>query len=178
MSLDKIKKLRESTSLGINECRRALEESEGDFNKALEVLKLRGISIMEKRKGRQVSQGVIEAYIHFSQDMGALVEVNCETDFVARTDAFKKFAKDIAMHVAAARPCYLTRDDVPKDELARAEHPEEYCKNVCLLEQTFVKDASLTIADYLKQVIAQTGENVVIKRFVRFALGDVDEEEV
>jgi elongation factor Ts len=177
MSLDKIKKLRETTSLGINECRKALAESGGDFDKALIVLKERGISIMEKRKGRQVSQGRIESYIHFSQDMGALVEVNCETDFVARTDAFKKFAKDIAMHIAAANPRYIRKEDVSQNEIPSDENPQDYYKEACLLEQPFVKDNSLTISEYLQQVIAQTGEKVDIKRFARFALGDSNEEE-
>lgn len=173
MSLDKIKKLREITSLGISECKKALEEGEGDFDKALAILKKRGIEIIEKKKNRQTSQGLIEAYIHFGGNLGALVEVNCETDFVAHTDIFKKFVKDIAMHIAAIGPRYIRKEDIPQEELKKIDNLEEYTKNFCLLNQIFVKDNSLTIEDYLKQVSSQTGENIVIKRFSRFSLGEI-----
>ena len=170
--LDKIKKLRESTSLGISECKKALEESNGDFSKAVELLKKKGVSVLEKKRGRVTSQGLIEAYVHFGGNLGAMVEVNCETDFVAKTDVFKKFAKDLAMQVAAANPKYLTKDDIEKEELKTVSDVDEYAKEVCLLKQAFVKDNSKSIEDYLHEVVSQTGENIVIKRFVRFSLGE------
>ena len=175
MSIDEIKKLRASTSLGIGECKKALTEAKGDFDKALVILKQRGITIINKKKDRQTSQGVIEAYVHFGGNLGVLVEVNCETDFVARTGIFKKFAKDVAMHIAAVAPKYISQENIPQEELEEISDRDEYIKENCLLEQYFVKDNSQTISDYLKQIIAQTGENVIIKRFVRFSLGEKDE---
>jgi len=170
MSLTEIKKLREMTSLGISECKKALEETKGDFSKALVILKEKGASIMEKKKDRRTSQGLIESYIHFGGNLGSLVEINCETDFVARTEVFKKFAKDIAMQVAAINPRYLNRENIPAEELSKIDDIESYAKEHCLFEQLFVKDNSLTVEQYLKQVVSQTGENVVIKRFTRFSL--------
>lgn len=170
MSLPDIKKLREMTSLGINECKKALQETKGDFDKALSILKEKGAQIIDKKKDRVTSQGLIESYIHFGGNLGSLVEVNCETDFVAHTEVFKKFVKDIAMQVAAVNPKYLSKDDVSKEELSKSDDAEAYIKEYCLLEQFFVKDNSLTIAEYLRQVVSQTGENIVIKRFCRFSL--------
>jgi elongation factor Ts len=172
MSLTDIKKLREMTALGINECKKALHDSKGDFDKALKVLKDKGAQVMASKSGRKTSQGIVDAYIHFGGNLGAIVEINCETDFVARTEVFKKFAKDIAMQVAATNPRYLKREDVPQEALAviAAEEKEQYLKEHCLLEQFFIKDNALTVADYLKQVVSQTGENVIIKRFSRFSL--------
>jgi len=170
MSLTEIKKLREMTSLGINECKKALEETKGDFNKALAILKEKGASIMEKKKDRRTSQGLIESYIHFGGNLGSLVEINCETDFVARTEVFKKFAKDMAMQVAAINPKYLNRENIPAEELSKIDDIELYAKEHCLIEQPFVKDNSLTVEQYLKQVVSQIGENVIIKRFTRFSL--------
>ncbi|MCD6583272.1 MAG: elongation factor Ts [Candidatus Omnitrophica bacterium] len=172
MSIEKIKKLRELTSLGIGECKKALYDAGGDVEKALEILKKRGIELREKKKERTTSQGLVEAYIHFGGNLGSLVEVNCETDFVAHTDVFKKFVKDIAMHIAAADPKYLDKEDIPKEELKVVNNIEEYAKSHCLLQQPFIKDNSLTVGDYLNQVISQTGENIVIRRFVRFSLGE------
>jgi len=170
MSLTDIKKLREMTSLGINECKKALHDSKGDFDKALKVLKEKGASIMASKKARKTSQGIIQAYVHFGGNLGSLVEINCETDFVARTEVFKKFAKDIAMQVAATNPKYLKREDITQEALSAIEEKEQYFKEHCLLEQPYVKDNALTVADYLKQVVSQTGENVIIKRFSRFSL--------
>jgi elongation factor Ts len=172
MDLEQIKKLREKTSLGINDCKKALEEAGGDFEKALTILKKRGIEIMEKKAQKVTSQGIIESYIHFGGNLGSLVEVNCETDFVARTDIFKKFAKDIAMQVAATNPKYIKREDIPQGEKEKIEDIDEYAKENCLLEQLFIKDNKLTIKDYLQQIISQTGENITIKRFIRFSLGE------
>jgi len=172
MDLEQIKKLREKTSLGINDCKKALEEAGGDFEKALTILKKRGIEIMEKKAQKVTSQGIIESYIHFGGNLGSLVEVNCETDFVARTDIFKKFAKNIAMQVAATNPKYIKREDISQEEKEKIEDIDEYAKENCLLEQLFIKDNKLTIKDYLQQIISQTGENIAIKRFIRFSLGE------
>ena len=172
MSVSDIKKLRELTQVGINECKEALAEAKGDFDKALKVLKQKGAKIMEKKSARVTSQGLVEAYIHFGGNLGALVEVDCETDFVARTEAFKKFVKDLSMHVAAVNPTYLKREDIPADVSSKIENIEEYAKEHCLLEQIYVKDNAITVGEYLRNVISQTGENVVIKRFARFALGE------
>lgn len=176
MNLEDIKKLRRKTSLGVNDCKQALAESDGDFNKALEVLRAKGAEILKKKGARETSQGVIESYIHFGGNIGVLVEVNCETDFVARNDLFKKFAKDIAMHIAAMAPEYLSQDQIPEGTLQNVEDKDDYIKRTCLLGQAFIKDSSLTVADYLKKVVSQTGENIKIKRFVRFAVGEEDED--
>lgn len=170
MSMTEIKKLREMTSLGISECKKALHDSKGDFNKALAILKEKGASIMDKKKDRVTSQGLIESYIHFGGNLGSLVEVNCETDFVARTEVFKKFTKDIAMQVAATNPKYLNKESIPAQELSKIDDIGLYTKEHCLIEQVFIKDNTLTVDQYLKQVVSQTGENVVIKRFARFSL--------
>ncbi|MBU0693626.1 MAG: elongation factor Ts [Candidatus Omnitrophica bacterium] len=172
MSLMEVKRLRETTSLGINDCKKALEEAEGDFDKALQSLKKKGIQVAKKKGGRVASQGLIEAYVHFAGNLGAIVEVNCETDFVARTDIFKKFVKDIAMQVVAANPKYIKKQDIPQGELANLENVDVFVKESCLLEQTFIKNSSITIEEYLQDVIAQCGENILIKRFTHFSLGE------
>ena len=170
--LDKIKKLRETTGLGISDCKKALVEAQGDMGKALELLKQRGIAIMEKKAGKATHQGVVESYVHFSRNVGALVEINCQTDFVAKTEDFRKFAKDIAMHIAAMGPKYISADHIEPEVLEKVEDREGFIKNNCLMEQAFVKDSSVSIKEYLNSVIAKTGEKVVIKRFARFSLGD------
>lgn len=172
MVLADIKKLREMTSLGINDCKKALKDSKGDFNKALKILKSKGIAMLAKRGERLASQGLIESYIHFGGNLGSLVEVNCETDFVARTEVFKKFAKDIAMQIAASMPEYVKKEDIPKDVLDKAKKPDEYVKQYCLMNQPFIKNNKLSVEQYLQEVVSQTGENVVIRRFTRFALGE------
>jgi len=175
MSVEAIKKLRDMTSVGVNDCRKALADSGGDFDKALKILKERGGQMVEKRSGRQTSQGVIEAYLHFGGNLGAMVEVNCETDFVARTEVFKKFAKDVAMQVAAANPIYVKKEDIPEAVLEAAADKNAWIKEHCLLEQVYVKDGKISVAEYLRDIISQTGENVVIRRFSRFALGETNE---
>jgi elongation factor Ts len=170
MSLAEIKKLREMTSLGVNDCKKALEETKGNFDKALEILRNKGVHVAEKKKDRKTSQGIIDAYTHFGGNLGSLVEVNCETDFVARTEVFKKFVKDIAMQVAATNPKYIKREDVSQEELTKIENLDDYSKEHCLLGQLFIKDNTITVGEYLRRVISQTGENVVIKRFCRFSL--------
>ena len=173
MSVNVIKKLREMTSLGIKDCKKALDEANGEFDGALRLLKKKGARVLAQKSGRSALQGLIDSYVHFGGNLGAIVEVNCETDFVARTDVFKKFVKDIAMHIAALGPKYIKRQDIPREELDGVENVDDYCRDNCLLEQVFVKDNKVTIDDYLKEVVSQTGENILIKRFVRFSLGEV-----
>jgi len=175
--LQKIKKLREMTFVGIAECKDALHKSSGDFDKALSILRERGARISEKKADRKAQQGLVESYIHFSGKVGSLVEVNCETDFVARTDVFKDFVKNLSVHVAAAAPLYLAAENVPGDVVSKFSQEEKtaYIKEKCLMEQPFVKDNSKTIREYLQSTIGQTGENMVIRRFTRFALGEYEE---
>lgn len=175
MALTDIKRLRELTSLGINDCKKALSEAKGDFDAALKILKNKGIAMLAKKGARATNQGLIESYVHFGGNLGALVEVSCETDFVARTEVFKKFVKDIAMQIAAAHPEYIKKEDIPQEVMKDVKSPDEYVKQHCLLEQQFIKDNKMSVGDYLREVVSQTGENVVVKRFVRFALGEEDE---
>lgn len=163
---DDVKKLRDTTGAGYMDCKEALSKAEGDFKKAISVLKEKGLSVAARKAGRTANKGVICSYVHHDSRIGVLVEVNCETDFVARTEDFQRFSKDIALQVASAMPEYLKREAAPKD-LTEAE-----IKQVCLLEQPFVKDASLTVKDYLTSIIAKIGENIVIKRFTRYQLGE------
>ena len=167
-SLDAIKSLRDKTSASINDVRAALESAGGDEAKALALLRERGAAIAEKRQGRTTGQGRVEAYIHHDGRLGAIVEVDCETDFVARTPEFQQFCRDVAMQVAAMAPRYVKPEDVPAGE---ASGPEAL-KSLCLLEQPFVKDQGTAVKDLLKALIATTGENVVIRRFVKFGVGE------
>ena len=170
---DSIKKLREMTGFGISDCKRALQESANDLNKALSMLREKGAKILEKRAEKKTKEGIVEAYVHFSQNLGTMVEINCESDFVARNEDFKRFAKDIAMHIAAMAPRYVSRDQVPADDCAGLDEraKEEFLKANCLLEQPYVKDNSMTISDYLKNLATKFKENILIRRFVRFSLG-------
>ncbi|MCF7907961.1 MAG: elongation factor Ts [Candidatus Omnitrophica bacterium] len=172
MSLTDIKKLRDMTSLGINDCKKALSESKGDFSKALEILRNKGVQTLKNKSSRSATQGRIESYVHFGGNLGVLVEINCETDFVARTDVFKAFVKDIAMQIAAASPEYIKKEDIPKEILEPIEDKDAYCKQHCLIDQSFIKNSKLSVAQYLHEVVSKTGENVVIKRFIRFSLGE------
>ena len=167
-SLEAIKALREKTSASLNDVRAALESSGGDERQALELLRARGAAIAQRRQGRATGQGRVEAYVHHDGRMGALVEVDCETDFVARTPEFQQFCRDVAMHVAALSPSYLQAEDVPP-----ADRPPGEVTTLCLLEQPFVKDPATTIKDLMKALIAKTGENVVIRRFAKFGIGEV-----
>ena len=166
VSLEAIKALREKTGAPIGDVRHALEEAGGDRRKAEELLKQRGAALAEKRQGRATGQGRIEAYLHHDGRLGALVEVNCETDFVARTPDFIQFCRDVALHVAAMGPQYIRAEDAPA-----GLGPEEQ-KAACLLLQPFVKDQGQTVGDLLKNLIAKTGENVVIRRFEKFQVGE------
>ena len=164
VTADDVKRLREETGAGVMDSKRALEQAGGDFDKARSLLREQGTESAAKRAGRATSQGLVEAYIHGGGRIGALVEVNCETDFVARTDTFRALARDIAMQVAAMNPLGLNPEDVPDDA------PGGKAPNA-LLTQPFIKDSSRTIGDLVKDAIAQTGENVRITRFSRFELG-------
>jgi len=160
-----VKALRERTSAGIMECRNALEETGGDTEKAVELLRQRGIMKAGKKADREAKQGLVESYIHGGGRIGVLVELNCETDFVARTDGFRTLARDIAMQVAAMSPRYVRPDERPAD--ADGGDPE----NLSLLEQPFIRDPKKSIEDLVKENIAILGENIVVRRFVRYELG-------
>lgn len=185
--------LRAKTGAGLIDCKKALAESNGNEEEAVVILKKKGIASAAKKAGRSAQEGLVASYIHNGGKLGVLVEVNCETDFVARNDEFKQMVSDISMHIAAANPLYLKREDVPQalidkeTEIAKAQcvgKPEaaiakivegklnKWFGEICLLEQPFVKDSSMTIQGLLTSKIAKMGENIVIKRFVRFQLGE------
>lgn len=168
VSADDIRRLREQSGAGIMDCKRALEEANGDFDRAMELLRERGIAQAEKRASRTAGQGLVESYIHAGGRIGAIVELNCETDFVARTDAFKTLAHDLAMQVAATSPAAVSEEDLPDG--AEGDPAE-----VVLLRQPFIKDPSRSIADIVREAIAKTGENIVVRRFARFELGGADQ---
>ncbi len=190
-----VKELREATGVGMMECKKALTETNGDMEKAMEWLRKKGIASAEKKSGRVAAEGVVESYIHMGGKIGVMVEVNCETDFVAKTPEFKSFVRDIAMHIAAANPAYLNREEVPAEildkerEILRAQalnegkpekivdrmvegRVEKYYKDNCLVDQLFVKDPNMTIAQYVTQRVQMTGENIKIRRFVRYEMGE------
>jgi len=162
VSTEAIKELREMTGAGIMSCKRALEEAKGDVDVALEILKRQGHAKAEKKAHRETRQGLIEAYIHTGGRIGAMVEVNCESDFVAHTDEFKTLAHDLAMQVAATEPLFLSSEDAPE-----GTNPSE----ACLLSQPFIKDPQKTVQDIITETIAKVGENIKVGRFARFELG-------
>ncbi len=195
ISASDVKTLREQTGAGMMECKKALVETNGDFEKAIEYLRTKGLKKVEKKAGRQTEEGIIQAYIHPGSRLGVLVEINCETDFVARTDDFQQFAKDIAMQIAAAKPVVVGRDDLDPEmlekerEIYRAQAIEQgkpekildrfvdgklekYFQDVCLMEQSFVKDPNMTIKDLLTEMVSKLGENIKIRRFIRYQLGE------
>ncbi|OAG27137.1 translation elongation factor Ts [Thermodesulfatator autotrophicus] len=195
ITMDMIKKLREKTAAGFMDCKKALEEAGGDMEKAVDLLRQKGLAVAAKRADKATNEGVVAAYIHANKKLGAMVEVNCETDFVARTEEFQQFAYDIAMHIAAANPICVAREDLPEDVLNREkeiyvaqakesgkpEHViekivqgklEKFYKEVVLLEQPFVKNPDLTVQDLLNEVMSKTGERIQIKRFARFQVGE------
>lgn len=164
VSVDQIKILREQTGAGIMDCRKALEDTDGDVEKAAELLRQRGMVKAQKRAGQETGEGVVEAYIHSGSRIGALVEINCQTDFVAKTSEFKELAHSLAMQVAAMAPEYIDRSDMKDDD---DRDPEQ----VCLLQQPFIKDPSKVIQDLITELIVRVGENIRIRRFSYFALG-------
>ncbi len=165
ISTDRVKELREQSGAGIMECRNILLETEGDMEKALQLLKERNLIKAEKRKNRSASQGIVEAYIHTGGRIGAMIEVNCETDFVARTDEFKELAHHLAMQVAAQAPQFVSSEDAPQG----AEGDPQV---TCLLLQPYIKDPQMTVQDIINETIAKVGENIRVSRFVRFELGE------
>ncbi|PIE57933.1 MAG: elongation factor Ts [Desulfobulbus propionicus] len=190
-----VKELRDKTNAGMMDCKKALTETEGDMEKAVDLLRQKGLAVAAKRADRATSEGVVEAYIHAGGKLGVMVEVGCETDFVAKTDDFKAFAKDIAMHIAAVNPVAVSRDNIPSELIAREKDiytnqaldsgkPEQivekivtgklekFISEICLLEQKFVKDPDLTVQDKLNELIAKMGENISIKNFSRFQIGE------
>ncbi|MDD5044143.1 MAG: translation elongation factor Ts [Candidatus Omnitrophica bacterium] len=172
VSLDLIKELRKTTSASVADCRKALEDAGSDIKKAMEILRKRGLEIAQKKQDRAVHEGRVESYVHLGNKIGVLLEVNCETDFVARNDDFRQFTKDVAMQIAAVSPRYIKKEDVPQEILESYKDKEAYYKENCLLLQPFIKDPGMTIQDYLTSIIAKIGENIVIRRFTRYKLGE------
>ena len=164
ISIEAVKELRNRTNVGIADCNKALLEVCGDMEKAVEFLKQRGAAIAEKKKDAAVTEGVIEAYIHHTKRIGALVELNCETDFVAHTAEFKELAHDLAMQIAATSPQFLTSEELPPEA-------ETDPQAVCLLSQPFIKEPDKTVQEILAETIAKVGENIKVRRFARFELG-------
>ena len=164
-SVDAVKALRSLTGAGIMDCKTALEASGGDMGKAEEILKEKGIASAKSKSTRETNQGLVESYIHSGGLMGAMVEVNCETDFVARTPEFKELAHDIAMQVVAMAPLYVDSSDIPDGE---DHNPQE----ACLLQQTFIKDDAKSVQDLVNEAVAKLGENVRVRRFARFSIGE------
>ena len=195
ITAEMVKQLRESTGAGMMDCKKALTDANGDMNKAVELLRERGIAKAVKKSGRVAAEGIVDAYIHGDGRIGVLVEVNTETDFAAKNEDFKAFVRDIAMQIAAARPEYVRREEVPAEviekekEILRAQalnegkpekivdkmvegRLEKFYKEICLLEQPFIKDPDKTIQDLLTEKIAVIGENITIRRFARFEKGE------
>ncbi len=195
ISATEVKELRECTGAGMMDCKKALTESNGNVEKAIEILREKGLAAAAKKSGRIATEGVVESYIHMGGKIGVIVEVNCETDFVSKTDEFKSLAKDIAMQIAAAKPEYVRKEEVPTEALEKEKsilraqalnegkpekivdkmvdgRIEKYYKDVCLLEQTFVKDSDKTINQLITEKIAKIGENISVRRFARYELGE------
>jgi elongation factor Ts len=164
ISADLVKKLRDLTGAGVMDCKRALEEAAGDFDRAIKLLQEQGIASAEKKAHRETSQGTVECYIHAGGRIGAMVEINCETDFVARTEDFSKLAKEIAMQVAAMSPVAVSEEDLPTGA-------EGDLDSMVLLRQAYIREPGKTIGDLVKEVIAKTGENIRVRRFSRYELG-------
>lgn len=162
---DKIKELREQSRAGVMECRNALIEANGDIEKATQILKEKSLFVSEKTKQRVTKQGLVEAYIHTGGRVGAIIEVNCETDFVARTEEFKKLAHELAMQVTACPPQYIGQENIPQGSAVDAQ-------SACLLLQPYIRDPARTVQDLVNEVISKTGENVKVSRFARFELGE------
>jgi elongation factor Ts len=190
-----VKELRDSTGAPFIDCKKALEEVSGDLEKALDILKIRGVAKASKKVGRDTPEGIVMSYIHAGGRIGVMIEINCETDFVARNEEFQAFAREVAMQIAASNPRYISKDQIPEAELEREKEvmkaqvlesgkPAEiaqkmvegkikkYYEEVCLLNQTYIRDAKLKIDDLLQALIAKIGENIKIRRFVRFQLGE------
>jgi len=195
ISMDLVKELREKTGAGMLDCKNALEKANGDINKAIELLREKGLSVAQKRSSKVASQGAIGSYIHMNGKIGVLLEVNCETDFVANTEDFQNFLHEVAMQIAAANPKYVRREEVPEDIIAKekeiytkqleeqkkppqviekivAGKIEKFYEEVCLMDQPYIRDDKKKINDLLKELVAKLGENIVVRRFARFQLGE------
>jgi elongation factor Ts len=195
MEREKLRELRERTGAGIVDCQKALAEADGDIEKAVETLRKKGLALAAKKVGRITKEGIIDAYIHPGDRLGVLVEVNCETDFVARNTEFRRFVRDIALQIAASEPMVVSREELSADVIERekeiyrsmvqdmkkkpeivekivAGKLEKFYSDVCLVEQPFVKIPEKTVGEYLKEQIAKFGENIIVRRFVRFRLGE------
>ncbi|NLT23339.1 MAG: translation elongation factor Ts [Syntrophorhabdus sp.] len=195
ITADAVKKLRERTGVGLMDCKEALRHSNGDMEKAVDFLREKGLAKLQKRMGRVASEGSVASYIHTGGKVGAMVEINCETDFVAKTDQFQNFVKDVAMQITASNPLYVKREDIPADHIEREKtiyrnqalesgkpekiidkiaegKLEKFYQEVCLVEQTFIKNPDMTVKDLLEELLVKTGEKIVINRFVRFQLGE------
>lgn len=195
ISASQVKALRDKTNAGMMDCKEALTASDGDFDKAVEYLRKKGLSAATKRSSRAAKEGMVASYVHMEGRIGILVEVNCETDFVAKTDNFKTMARDIAMQIAATNPKYVRPEDIPEKELESEKEiyrsqalqegkPEKimdriiegklkkYYEEVCLLDQKFIKDTNITVRDLVNGMIANSGENIIVRRFARFQLGE------
>jgi len=194
ISLEKVRTLRERTGAGVLDCKQALEKAQGNLEKAIVLLRQQGVAAAAKRAGKPTAEGVVSSYIHAGGRIGVLVELNCETDFVARTEEFRRLAHEVAMHVAAEDPQYLSREQVPAEvlekekEIYRAQASREgkpekvierivegkltaFYRQTCLLDQVYVRDDSKTVGELLKEAVGRLGENIVVRRFVRFQLG-------
>ncbi len=189
-----VKELRDKTNAGMMDCKKALTETGGDMEKAVDLLRQKGLAVAAKRAGKATREGLIESYIHAGGKLGVMVEVGCETDFVAKTDAFKIFARDVAMHIAATNPVAVSREEVPAELVQREKDiyinqalesgkpqqiaekmvtgkMEKFLAEICLMEQKYVKDDKMTIQDLLNELVAKMGENISIKKFARFQIG-------
>ncbi len=190
-----VKEIRDRTGAPFIDCKKALEEVNGDYEKAIDILRIKGLAKAAKKMGRETPEGIVTSYIHAGGKIGVMAEINCETDFVARNDEFQNFAKEIAMQVAAANPKYVAREDVPEGvlvhekELIKAQVLDsgkagnvadkivegkivKYFEENCLLDQTYIRDPKIKISDLLKSLVAKIGENIVIRRFIRYQLGE------
>jgi len=199
ISADAVKKLREKTGVGLMDCKEALKESNGDIEKAMDYLREKGLAKLQKRMGKVASEGSIISYIHTGGKIGAMVEVNCETDFVAKTQEFQEFTKDIAMQITASNPLYVKREDVPQDVVEKEKEIykkqalesgkpekildkivegklEKFYQEICLVEQSYIKNPDITVKELMEELIVKMGEKILINRFVRFQLGETIEE--
>jgi elongation factor Ts len=200
ISADAIKELRQRTGVGVMDCKKALAESEGNIDEAIDVLRKKGLARAAKRAGRETAEGLITAYIHPGSKIGVLVDINCETDFVARTEDFQNLSKEIAMHIAAMNPIAISREDVKTEDIAKEKEilraeaatsgkPEKVLDKIvegrlekffteqCLLEQAYIKNPDITVKDFIYDYIAKLGENITVRRFTRYQLGEVFGEE-
>ena len=199
ISADTVKKLREKTGVGLMDCKEALKQSNGDMEKAIDFLREKGLAKLQKRMGKVASEGSIASYIHTGGKIGTMVEVNCETDFVANTKEFQEFVKDIAMQITASNPLYVKREDVPQNVIEKEKEIykkqalesgkpekildkiaegklEKFYQEVCLIEQSYIKNPDITAKELLEELIVKMGEKIIINRFVRFQLGETIEE--